>query len=84
MAALLAEKVPVHRSCVRSGKGEGEGVDRSPLPNGADKGGVHHVHQSHHDFLPHNAHLIYNMKTQAYNLHILVFSELCEMANKNR
>ncbi len=39
---------------------------------------------THLDFLPNNIHLIHNIKTQAYNLHVFVFSELCEMANKNR
>ncbi len=40
--------------------------------------------QSHLDFFPNNAHFIHKIKTQAYNLHVFVFSELCEMANKNR
>ncbi len=58
----------MHRSCVRSGKWSGQW----------GWGGW----GSHLDFLPNNTHFIDNIKTQAYRLHVLVFSELCEMANK--
>ncbi len=72
----------------RGGAEGGAVAASSPLPNEADKGwdplsGLKSV--THLDFLPNNAHFINTIATQAYNLHVFVFfSELCEMAYKNR
>ncbi len=89
LAPLLAEKVPCTEAVweVERGGGRGHGGQfTSPKWSGQGGGrdplsGLKSVTPW---LFPNNAHFVHNIKTQAYNLHVFVFSKLCEMANKNR